>query len=76
MVQGDPARSKDRSVSCNNSTGWSSQYLRVGQSVVMVQGGPARSKDRSVSCNGTGWSSQYLKIGPSVVMVQDNLASI
>ena len=83
--------SKDRSVSCNG-TGWSSQYLRIGQSVVIVQGDPARSKDRSVSwyrviqpvskdrsvsCNGTGWSSQYLRIGPSVVMmVQGGPASI
>ena len=68
--------SKDRSVSCNDGTGWSSQYLRIGQSVVMVQGGPARSKDRSVGCNGTGWSSQYLRIGKSVVMVQGDPASI
>jgi hypothetical protein len=70
MVQGGPARSKDRSVSCVvqpvskdrsvscNGTGWSSQFLRIGPSVVMVQAGPARSKDRSVSCNGTGWSSE------------------
>ena len=67
--------SKDKSVSCDG-TGWSSQYLWIGQSVVIVQGGPARSKDRSVSCNGTGWSSQYLRIGQSVVMVQGDPASI
>ena len=67
--------SKDKSVSCNG-TGWSSQYLSIGPTVVMVQGGPAKSKDRSVSCHGTGWSSEYLRIGPSVVMVQGDPASI
>ena len=29
-VQGGPARSKDRSVSCNG-TGWSNQYIRIGR---------------------------------------------
>ena len=65
----------DRSVSCNG-TGWSSQYLRIGPSVVMVQGGPASIEGEVRQMSWYRVVQPDRRIGPSVAMVQGDPASI